>query len=109
MTPRQRYILIMLVLGLAFLRTDPAASAPRAAGRTVRVNVSFNATVHVYPEAGATHTGISWRCGSGKWHAVPDGGFRPQCRSRVTITSKSAWFDYEIVLPGPVAHHRLTA
>ncbi len=93
-------VAVVLMFGL---RAMLAGAAPAETGRTVRVNVSINATVHVYPEADAGFVGISWRCGSGRWHAVSDGGFRPQCRSKVTISSRTTWFDYEVILPGAVA------
>lgn len=96
------YALVLLALAILiyWAATDCAGAAPLAAGVTVRTTVRSDATVHVYPEADATHAGITWRCGNGRWYPTRDNGFQPRCRGILTIKSASAAFDYSIRYPG---------
>jgi len=92
--------LLALAILIYWAATDCAGAAPLAAGVTVRATVRIDATVHVYPEADATHAGISWRCGNGQWRPTRDNGFRPRCRGILTIRSASTYFDYAVLYPG---------
>ena len=95
-----RICLSALLALAAIAATDRAGAAPLAGGSTVRATVRVDATVHVYPEADANHTGITWRCGNGRWYPTRDNGFQPRCRGILTIRSASAAFDYSVRYPG---------
>lgn len=95
--------LFLLALALILMGVRSAGVADEVAtaarGRTVTVAVPAGGVVWVCPEAGKTLRGISWRCStSRRWLAVT-GGFSPAC-GRVVITSRSTWFDVEVLAGG---------
>lgn len=102
---RESYLVIavglfLLALALILIGVRSAGAADEAAtaarGRTVTVSVPTGSVVWVCPEAGRSLRGISWRCStSRRWQAVT-GGFSPSC-GRVVITSRSTWFDVEVL------------
>lgn len=92
--------LFLLALALILIGVRSAGAADEAAtaarGRTVTVSVPAGGVVWVCPEAGKTLRGISWRCSTARrWQAVT-GGFSPAC-GWVVITSRSTWFDVEVL------------
>lgn len=73
---------LALAAGIAIIGHRTAAAAPNSA--TITVDVPRGQWVHVYPEAGADHTTIRWRCAtSRRWQPARDGGWPVTCRQIV--------------------------
>ena len=68
------------------------ALAALALATTITIDVPRGQWLHAYPEAGAGHSTIRWRCTSSRrWQPARDGGWPVPCRT--VILTGSVVFD----------------